>query len=326
MILFTQSAKRLNIQEINIVHGIFLSWLVISEAAVSFWQTSPGSFARIQIGGGQQKQHQQQAQRAPSYLPQQQLFFVPPPPPQIASRFSLGARSSNHVAPFVHFSGAASDHHLRSKLIQTPLSANKEGNPREGKRVRDEANDAFKSNHDEVSVKKNKKNETARNDKQLIVENLKEVSGLGSTLKQHLRNKLEKLRSRQNQGKSIINVLLEKSKDQEFLQDKTDGRVSNFLKRLIEIVEEKEQFEEEFDDDNEKDYLVLKEDIVTNEIDEGMSFFKQAGLFPDDDIKQQQKTFPFSNFLDVEKEAVQDETEDLAQEISSLLSQLEGKF
>ena len=311
---------------------MFLSWLVISEAAVSFWQTSPGSFARIQIGGGQQKQHQQQAQRVPSYLPQQQSFFVPPPPLQIASRSALGSQSSNQIAPFVHFSAAASplslniDHHLRSKLIQTPLSAHKEGRSREGKRVRDEANDAFKSNHDEVPVKKNKKNETDRNDKQLIVDNLKEVSGLGSTLKQHLRNKLEKLRSRQNQGKSIINVLLEKSKDQEFLQDKTDGRVSNFLKRLIEIVEEKEQFEEEFDDDDEKDYLVIQEDIVTNEIDEGMSFFKQAGLFPDDGIKQQQKTFPFSNFLDVEKEAVQDETEDLAQEISSLLSQLEGRF
>ncbi len=263
-------------------------------------------------------------------MPQQQSFFVPPPPLQIASRSALGSQSSNQIAPFVHFSAAASplslniDHHLRSKLIQTPLSAHKEGRSREGKRVRDEANDAFKSNHDEVPVKKNKKNETDRNDKQLILDNLKEVSGLGSTLKQHLRNKLEKLRSRQNQGKSIINVLLEKSKDQEFLQDKTDGRVSNFLKRLIEIVEEKEQFEEEFDDDDEKDYLVIQEDIVTNEIDEGMSFFKQAGLFPDDGIKQQQKTFPFSNFLDVEKEAVQDETEDLAQEISSLLSQLEG--
>ena len=53
-------------------------------------------------------------------------------------------------------------------------------------------------------MKKNKKNETDRNDKQLILDNLKEVSGLGSTLKQHLRNKLEKLRSRQNQGKSIL--------------------------------------------------------------------------------------------------------------------------
>ena len=278
--------------ELNIVHGFFLLWLVISEAAVSFWQTSPGSFAKIQIGGGQQKQHQQQAQRVPFYLPQQQSYFAPPPPPQlIGVRSIVSGAQSNHIAPFVHFSAAASppslnrDLQLRSKIFQTYPSANKEGRSREGRGDRDNKNDAIESKHDKVSMKKNKKNETDRNVKQLKVDKLKE-----------------------------------------FFKDKTHGKVSNFLKRVVEIVEKEEQFDGEFDDDDEKDYLVTQEDIVTNEIDEGMSFFKQAGLFPDDDIKQQQKTFPFQNFLDVEKEAVENETEDLAQEISSLLSQLEGKL
>ena len=276
--------------ELNIVHGFFLLWLVISEAAVSFWQTSPGSFAKIQIGGGQQKQHQQQAQRVPFYLPQQQSYFAPPPQLIGVRRIVSGAQS-NHIAPFVHFSAAASppslnrDLQLRSKIFQTYPSANKEGRSREGRGDRDNKNDAIESKHDEVSMKKNKKNETDRNVKQLKVDKLKE-----------------------------------------FFKDKTHGKVSNFLKRVVEIVEKEEQFDGEFDDDDEKDYLVTQEDIVTNEIDEGMSFFKQAGLFPDDDIKQQQKTIPFQNFLDVEKEAVENETEDLAQEISSLLSQLEGKL
>ena len=45
-------------------------------------------------------------------------------------------------------------------------------------------------------------------------------------------------------------------------------------------------------------------------------------------IKQQQKTFafPYRNILDEEEEAVEVETKDLAQEISSLLSQLEGRL
>lgn len=208
----------------------------------------------------------------------------------IAVRRTVSGAQSNHIAPFVHFSAPASppslnrDLQLRSAIFQTYPSAIKEGRSREGRR--DNANDSIESRHDDkVTVKKNKKNETDRNDKQLIVDNLKE-----------------------------------------FFQDKTVERVSNFLKRVVEIKEEEEQFDEEFDDDNEKDYLVIHENIETNEIDEGMSFFKQAGLFPDDDIKQQQNTFPFQNFLDVEKEAVKNDTQDLTQEISSLLSQLEGKL
>ena len=271
--------------EISIVLGFFLLWLVISEAAVSFWQTSPGSFAKIQIGGGQQKQHQQQAQRVPFYLPQQQSYFAPPPQ-QIGVRRIVSGAQSNHIAPFVHFSASPPslnrDLQLKSTIFQAYPSADKEGRSREGRRDRENRNGAFELKHDKVSVKKNKKNETDRNVKQLKVDNL-----------------------------------------EEFFQGKTDGR-ENFLKRVVEIVEKEGQFDEEFDDNNEKDYLVTQEDIVTNEIDEGMSFFKQAGLFPDDDIKQQQKTLPFQNFLDVEKEAVENETEDLAQEISSLLAQLEG--
>lgn len=303
---------------------IFLVWLASNEATVSFWQTSPGSFARIQIG------QQQLLQRAPSYLPQQQIVFVTPPSRQLTaeSRGVSGTQFSNHIAPFVHFSAVASTPpldprkvHLMSTFLQTPFIAEKQGGrSRKGKRVED--NDADESKNDNVPLEKKK---SERNDKQLIVDNLKEVSGLGSILKQRLRNKLKNLRSRQKHDKSSVKVFLEKSRDQEFLQDKTDGREGNFLNRLIQIVEEEEEeFEEEFDD-NEKDYLIIQEEIESNEIDEGMAFFKQAGLIPDDDIKQQQKTFafPYGNILDEEEEAVEVETKDLAQEISSLLSQLE---
>ena len=306
---------------------IFLVWLASNEATVSFWQTSPGSFARIQIG------QQQLLQRAPSYLPQQQIVFVTPPSRQLTaeSRGVSGTQFSNHIAPFVHFSAVAStppldtrEVHLMSTFLQTPFIAEKQGGrSRKGKRVED--NDADESKNDNVPLEKKK---SERNDKQLIVDNLKEVSGLGSILKQHLRNKLKNLRSRQKHDKSSVKVFLEKSRDQEFLQDKTDGREGNFLNRLIQIVEEEEEeFEEEFDD-NEKDYLIIQEEIESNEIDEGMAFFKQAGLIPDDDIKQQQKTFafPYGNILDEEEEAVEVETKDLAQEISSLLSQLEGRL
>ena len=318
------------IQKMNRFLEIFILCLASNEATVSFWQTSPGSFARIQIG--QQQQQQQLLQRAPSYLPQQQVVFVTPPSPQLTaeSRGVSGTQFSNHIAPFVHFSAVASTPppdprkvHLMSTFLQTPLIAEKEGGrSRKGKTVEEDDADESKNDKTEVTLEK-KKGE--RMDKQLIVDNLKEVSGLGSILKQHLRNKLKKLRSRQKHDKSIVKVFLEKSRDQEFLLDNTDGREGNFLNRLVQAVEEEEEFEEEFDD-NETDYLIKQEEIESNEIDEGMSFFKQAGLIPDDDIKQQQKTFsfPYRNILDEEEEAVEVETKDLAQEISSLLSQLEG--
>ena len=300
---------------------IFLLWIASNEATVSFWQTSPGSFARIQIG---QQQHQHQVQRTPSYLPQQQSVFVTPSQPHLTAerRGVSGTQFSTNIAPFVHFSYtlAPSLNTRKVYLNKTPIIAGKEGRSRKGKRV--EEDDAVESMNDKTQVTLDKK-KSERNDKQLIVDNLKEVSGLGSILKQHLRNKLKKLRSRQKHDESIVKGFPEKSRDQEFQQDKTDGREANFLNRLSQIAEEEEEFV-----DNEKDYSILQEDIESNKIDEGMAFFKQAGLFPDDDIKQKQKTIPFPirNILDEEEEAVEVETKNLAQEISSLLSQLEGRL
>ena len=309
------------IKEIKRLLGIFLFCFVTIEAAVSFWQTSPGSFARIQLGG------QQQLQRHPQ-LPQQQLLSVTQPYPlisEIRGRLVITEEElSNHLEPFVHFSSAGvnpppppppplpTHNHLLNAFLQAPViprsSTTVNGDTtRRGKRLETEADNESNDDQSQLSPKKKKTDRNAKEEKE---DDLSEVSGLGSILTKLLRIKLEK-------DKSNVKVLLEKSID----LNKTDGRKSSFLDRLTRVMAEQEEFKEEFDDIK-KDFFVKKGDRVSNEIDEAMSFFKKAGLVPDDkadeirkhDIMDGKRTKQkaFFNILDEQEEAVEGETKDLA--------------
>ena len=235
---------------------------------------------------------------------------------------------SNNLHPFVHF--AANDvtaldtnNQLIKEQIQFPFS-----------NTVSRAGKLFQLESDDITEEEDLRRKT-----QFIEENIKKSSELSSRIKILLRKKLEKLLPQLHQVKKKSEVELGRKKDKS---------PSSFLDNLIEHL-------------NSKKLGLSKESENSNGLDDGLMFFKTAGLvkkklarqkfdtdsnesiFEDKDFEKLLKEVglpikkkldhhndsdvlnPFHSFLEEEENKVETEREILSQEVSEFFHQLQGK-
>ena len=319
--------------------SIFIRQIVVLgvftvEASVTFWQTSPGSFARVQLG--QQQQHQLQ-----------HLLVTSHNPKTVIKQHETRQQAPNKLRAFVHLSSDNVQQRLPGSSLITSIddpltllpttrgSVSKVGS---GQHFNVGKNVTGKEIKTKLNLKKNiSKNTDVTETKHLMENNQKKGSGLNTILKQLLRSRLEKSQKEQKQVKSVVQLISENSNNQESFLDKTSGRTGSFLDRLLDVMEEENIADNDsILNQNDKDVLARKAkafgvtDDFSTDKNEGLLFFKDVGLTSGINsinkkvLNKNRIVSPFKNVLDEEEEQVDKETKLLRNEISDLLLQLKG--
>ena len=302
------------------------------EASVTFWQTSPGSFARVQLGH-QQQQHQLQ-----------HLLVASRNPETVIKQHETRQQAPNKLRAFVHLSSDNVQQRLPGSSLITSIddpltllptrrgSVDKVGSGQHFNVRKNVSGEEIKT---KLNLKKNiSKNTDVTETKHLMENNQKKGSGLNTILKQLLRSRMEKSQKEQKQVKSVVQLISENSNNQESFLDKTAGRTGSFLDRLLAVMEEENIVDNDsILNQNVKDVIARRPKAfgVTDDFsahkNEGLLFFKDVGLTSGINKKvlhKNQIVSPFKNVLDEEEEQVDEETNLLRNEISDLLLQLKG--
>ena len=320
--------------------SIFIRQIVVLgvftvEASVTFWQTSPGSFARVQLGQ-QQQQHQLQ-----------HLLVASHNPKTVIKQHETRQQAPNKLRAFVHLSsdnvqqrlpGSSLITSIDDPLTLLPTTRGSVGKVGSGQHFNVGKNVTGKEIKTKLNLKKNiSKNTDVTETKHLMENNQKKGSGLNTILKQLLRSRLEKSQKEQKQVKSVVQLISENSNNQESFLDKTSGRTGSFLDRLLDVMEEENIADNDsILNQNDKDVLARKPkafgvtDDFSTDKNEGLLFFKDVGLTSGINsinkkvLNKNRIVSPFKNVLDEEEEQVDEETKLLRNEILDLLLQLKG--
>ena len=314
--------------------------------SITFWQTAPGNFARIQRGNPTQHLV---SQNIISNSPQQHQPLLLQPVIREQKTDTSAQKQFSNIQPFVHFAPApislandaqfttdqTENNQLMNQFLQAPRAASVTSvaepneDQRTGKELHLEQDNTEKIETKIVLTQQNLEKINTNNS----TENKKIHSSILTKIKKEFKKKLKQFEKELSVSPKTIAM-----KEKSDVMNKIKSKSGSFLDRLIEVMDD----ENKILNDKQKEPKRERSGKQLDELLEGLIFFEEAGLltkFEETDNYEEDDTSDyiidfvdeksasdeaFNSVLDQEEKEVEKATRILVEQILELLNQIQG--